>query len=110
MKTLNDDDRVGTQNPIFCVLDAERCNQENKNNWTKVQQNAAHVFKERVYVAYGNRPSVFLNFRGSFVSVKVCAPKPAEKNSDAVIALNKWCSENSVSIVATQSGLTYKFQ
>lgn len=110
MHTLDEKDRVGTQNPIFCVLDAEKRSNENKNNWTQTQQHAAHVFKERVYTAYGNRPNVYLNFRDNIIAVKVCAPKPSEKNSDAVIALNTWCNSNGITIKPTPGGLIYCFQ
>lgn len=84
-----DEGIVGIQNPVFVTRDIKRKNEMYRDLWTVKQQTTAATLSEFIYSAYGCRPRVFVNYRKGHIAIKVCGPKPAEKNLDLVKEFNR---------------------
>jgi hypothetical protein len=106
---IQNDDAVGKQHPVFVFFDVKRRDKKFEHLWTDDQKSRATKMKDILYELYGCRPRVFMNIRRDFIAIKVAAPKPSEKNSDAVLAFNKMLTNGNL-VKNVEGGVVYEFR
>jgi hypothetical protein len=109
MTTVPAEDCVGVQLVYFIKQDRKKHDDANKPNFSLAQQQKGQKILEDLRVVYQYRPATFLNYHRTDMSVKVCAPKPFEKNSNGVLAYNKQFIALGGTIKEVPGGIVYHF-
>jgi len=84
------------------VIDADRCSREHVGRYTPKQQSTAETLKDLIELGYYNT-GVFVNYRKTFVAVKIADPKV--RNKQVAKELDELFAERGYEKVTSNQGI-----
>jgi CRISPR/Cas system CMR-associated protein Cmr5 small subunit len=102
-------DERKASNALFAVIDAKRQNEKYEDGFSALTHSFANEVKSAAQSGYF-RSRVYKTSRKGFIAVKVDNVQAADKLSKEVEALNNFCTENDIDIVAIGKNIVYRIK